>query len=89
MIPRGEHDVGQVGNSLLQGLVRTNSILPYLVGMGRQVHLAVEVAVQDARPLVVEVDDGLAIGFIFEESLVGTDDLRGFPGAASERGYAG
>ena len=28
---------------------------------------------------MVEVDDGLTIGFIFEESLVRTDDLRVFP----------
>ena len=48
VLARREHYVRQVGDGFLQSRVRADGVLPYLVGMGRQVHLAVGFAVEDA-----------------------------------------
>jgi len=45
----------------------------------RQVHLAVRVAVQDSRSLVVEVENSLFVGLVFKERFVGTHHLGVLP----------
>ena len=83
MIPRGEDDGRQVGHGLLQRRVRADGVLPYLVGVGRQVYVALRVAVQDACTLVVQVDDSLVVVFVLvlKERLVSADHLGVFPEA--------
>ena len=46
VLPRGEDDVREIGHGLRHRRVRADGVLPYLVGVGRQVDLAVG----DARP---------------------------------------
>ena len=71
---RGVHHVRQLLDGLLEGGVGVGGVLPDLVGVGGEVDLAVGVAVQDARLLVVEVVSRLGL-VVLEEGLVGTDDL--------------
>ena len=75
MPARRKDDVRQVCNGLLQSWVGADGVLPYLVGVRRQVNLAVGVSVEDARALVVEIDDGLVVGLVLKERLVGANHL--------------
>ena len=79
VLPGGEDDVRQVGHGLLQRRVRADGVLPYLVGVRRQVYVALRVAVQDAGALVVQVDDGLLVVLVLEERLVCADHFGVLP----------
>ena len=72
---RREHHVGKRGNRLFQSGVAVDGVFPDLQGVGGQVDLAVGVPVQDSGVLVVQVEDGLVIGFVLEERLVGAHHL--------------
>ena len=73
VLSRREHYVGQVDDGFLQSRIGVDGVLPYLVGVGCQVNLAVEISVEDARAFVVEVEDRLVVVFVFEKRLVCTD----------------
>ena len=47
--------------------------------MGRQVYVALRVAVQDAGPFVVQVEDGLIVVFVLEERFVSPDHFCVLP----------
>ena len=72
---RGVDDVGEGRDLALERRIVVDGVLPDLVGVGGQVDVAVGVAVEDARLLVVEIDQDPIVAVVFEERLVGADHL--------------
>ena len=62
-------------DGLFERRVAVDGVLPDLVGVGTQVHLAVRVVVEDAGLLGEQVADRLLVVVVFEEVFVGADDF--------------
>ena len=63
------------GQPFWQCRIPVDGVLPDLVGEGSEVYLGVSVAIEKARLLVVEINERVVVGVIFEERFVGSDYL--------------
>ena len=66
-------DFRQCRDDLFERRVAVDGVLPDLVGVGTQVHLAVRVVVENAGLLGEQVADRLFAAVVFEEVFVGAD----------------
>ena len=84
----GVDDFGQCRDDLFERRVAVDGVLPDLVGVGTQVHLAVRVVVEDAGLLGEQVADRLFAAVVFEEVFVGADDFGDSPADAGGLAFA-
>ena len=68
----------QFGDGFLQGRVRVDRVLPYLIGVGREIDLGISIPIENAGFLIVEIDEILTLPFVLEEGLVGPHHFRIF-----------
>ncbi len=56
--------------------VAFHGVLPYLVGLRREIHFRIVITVKNAGVLRIEIAHGLLVALVFEERLIAPHDFR-------------